>query len=183
MVGRAVALEIVFFVVWIPIAVVASAAVVRLARRQTRVLAVALLAGAIALAGLVVLPRTVKDTAAAARRFERLWSANRGRPGGPWDCLTANLHACVREQVWGELRRLIPKHDRYYLQTDYGLIHFWTFTSLLPRVAVADVHDADWVVSYRANPKTLGVRLGPLRTIRHVYASGAYSIVVARVER
>ena len=175
------ALKIVFFVLWIPVAVAAAFVVFRLARRETGALPVALLAAAIALAGLVVFPRTVKDTAAAAHRYERLWSMNSHRKGGPKDCLTFNFHACVNERVWGELRQLIPKHDRFYLQTDYGLVHFWTLTSLLPRIAVADPRRADWVISYRADPKALGVRLGPLHTIQHVYASGSYSIVAAQV--
>ncbi len=177
------ALKIVFFVLWIPIAVAAAFVVYRLSRRETGLLSVAVLAGAIALAGLVVFPRTIKDTAAAAHRYERLWSTNKHRAGGPEDCLTANFHACVNEQVWGELRQLIPTHDRYYLQTNYGLIHFWTFTSLLPRIAVDNVHDADWVISYRADPKALGVRYSSLRTIRHVYANGSYSMIVGKVAR
>jgi len=178
-----VALKIVFFVLWIPVSIAAALVVFRLSRREAGALPVALLAGAIALAGLVVFPRTVKDTAAAARRFERHWNANKHRAGGPQDCLTANFHACVRERVWAELRQLIPEHDRYYLQTDYGLIHFWTFTSLLPRIAVQNVDDADWVISYRADPKVLGARLESLHTIRHVYANGAYSMVVGKVVR
>src|SRR5438132_2630873 len=182
-VDRLVALKIVFFVLWIPVSVAAAFMVYRLSRRETGALPVALLAAAIALAGLVVFPRTVKDTAAAARRFERHWSANKHRAGGPQDCLTSNVHACVRERVWGELRQLIPRYDRYYLQTDYGLIHFWTFTSLLPRIAVDDVRKADWVISYRADPKALGVGLTSVRTIRHVYANGSYSMVVGKVRR
>jgi hypothetical protein len=178
-----VALKIVFFVLWIPVSVAAALLVYRLSRHETGALAVALLAGAVALAALAVFPRTVKDTAAAARRFERHWSADKHRPGGPQDCLTANFHACVRERVWAELRQLIPKHDRYYLRTDYGLIHFWTFTSLLPRIAVENVRDADWVISYRADPRALGVRFSSLHTIRHVYANGSYSMVVAKVVR
>lgn len=177
------ALEIVFFVLWVPVAVAAAFVLYRLSRRETGVFSVAVLAGAIALAGLVVFPRTIKDTAAAAHRFERQWSANKNRPGGPQDCLTYNFHACVRERVWGELRQLIPTHDRYYLQTSYGLIHFWTFTSLLPRIAVENVHDADWVISYRADPKALGVHYSSLHTIRHVYANGSYSMVVGKVAR
>ena len=177
------ALKIAFFVVWIPVAVAAAFVVYRLARRETGLLTVAVLAGAIALAGLVVYPRTIKDTASAAHRYERLWSTNRHRKGGPQDCLTFNFHACVNDRVWGQLRQLIPKHDRFYLQTDYGLIHVWTFTSLLPRIAVDDPRKADWVISYRADPKTLGVKLGPLHTIRHVYTNGSYSIVAAEVKR
>ena len=94
-----------------------------------------------------------------------------------------NFHACVRERVWAQMRHLIPEHERYYVQTDYGLVRFWTFTSLLPRIAVEHVRDADWVVSYRADPKALGVRYSELHTIRHVYASGAYSMVVGRIAR
>jgi hypothetical protein len=177
-----VALKILFFVLWIPVAVVAALLVFRIARTETRVLPVALLAGAIALAGLVVYPRTIKDTAAAAHRFERHWSANKHRKDGPEDCLTMNFRSCVRDRVWGELRRRIPKHDRYYLQTNYGLVHFWTFTSLLPRIAVDDPKKADWIISYRADPRTLGVPLESLHTIRRVYTNGSYSIVLARVK-
>jgi hypothetical protein len=180
---ESVALKILFFVLWIPVAVAASYLVYRLARRETRALSVAVLAGAIALAGLVVYPRTIKDTAAAAHRYEKHWSANKHRADGPEDCLTMNFRACVHDRVWGELRRRIPKHDRYYLQTNYGLVHFWTFTSLLPRIAVDDPHKADWVISYRANPKALGVPLDSLHTIRHVYTNGSYSIVLARVRK
>jgi hypothetical protein len=177
------ALKVLFFVLWIPVAVGAAYLVFRLARRETGALPVAILAGAIALAGLVVYPRTIKDTAAAAHRYERLWSSNKHRADGPQDCLTMNFRSCVRERVWGELRRTIPRRDRYYLQTNYGLVHFWTFTSLLPRIAVDDPRKADWVISYRADPKALGVPLGPVRTIRHVYTNGAYSILVARVKK
>jgi len=183
MVVRLVALKVLFFVLWLPASVVAALVVFRLSRQATKVLPVAVLAGAIALAGLVVYPRTIKDTAQAAQRYERLWSANKNRPGGPWDCLTFNFHACVRESVWGELRRTIPEHDRFYVQTDYGLVRFWTFTSLLPRIAVEKPRDADWVISYRGDPRALGVRYSELHTIRHVYANGAHSIVVGKVAR
>lgn len=185
MVVRLVGVKIVFFVVWIPLAVAAAFVAFRLARRETGAVLVALIAAAIGLAGLVVFPRTIKDTANAASTFERLWSANANShtTGGPQDCLTDNLKACVRERVWDEMRRLIPSHGRFYLQTDYGLIHFWTFTSLLPRIAVDDVRKADWVISYRADPRALGVRFSSQHTIRHVYANGFYSIVVAKVKR
>lgn len=175
------ALKILFFVLWIPVAIAAAFVLFRLARRETGVLSVAVLAGAVALAGLVVYPRTIKDTASAAHRYERLWSENRHRAGGPRDCLTFNFHACVNDKAWAELRTLIPRHDRFYLLTDYGLVHFWTLTSLLPRIAVDDPLKADWVIWYRANPKKLGVRLGPTHVIRHVYANGAYSIDAAQV--
>lgn len=175
------ALKIVFFAVWVPVAVGAALVVFRLARRQTGAFSVAVLAAAIALAGLVVYPRTIKDTAAAAHRYERLWSSNRHRRGGPRDCLTFNFRTCVNDKAWAELRQLIPKHDRFYLLTNFGLVHFWTFTSLLPRIAVADPRKADWVIWYRADPRKLGVRLGRVHTIRHVYANGSFSIDAARV--
>jgi hypothetical protein len=176
-----VALKIVFFVLWIPIAVVAALLVFRRARRETGVLSVAVLAGAVALAALVVYPRTFKDTASAAHRYRSHQKAQSSRPGGPQDCLTANFHACVRERVWGELRNLIPPHDRFYVETDYGLIRFWTFTSLLPRIAVQNPRDAQWVIVYRANPDKLGVTLSKRILIRHVYANGKYSLLVGKV--
>jgi hypothetical protein len=176
-----VALKIVFFVLWIPVAVVAALLVFRRARSETGVLAVAVLAGAVALAALVVYPRTFKDTAAAAHRYRNHQKAQSSQPGGPQDCLTANFHACVRERVWGELRHLIPPHDRFYVETDYGLIRFWTFTSLLPRIAVEHPRDAQWVIVYRANPDRLGVKLSKRVLIRHVYANGKYSLLVGKV--
>jgi hypothetical protein len=182
MVEPRLALKILFFVLWIPVALVAAYLVARLARVETRSVAVAILAGAIAFAGLVVYPRTIKDTAAAAHRYERHWSANKHRRDGPEDCLTMNFRSCVRERVWGELRRRMPKSDRYYLQTNYGLVHFWTFTSLLPRIAVDDPKQADWIISYRADPKELGVPLASQHTIRHVYTNGSYSIVLSKVK-
>jgi len=177
------ALKILFLVLWIPVAVAAAYVVARLSRVETRSVATAILAGAIAFAGLVVYPRTIKDTAAAAHRYEKHWSANKHRADGPEDCLTMNFRACVRDRVWGELRQRIPRHARYYLQTNYGLVHFWTFTSLLPRIAVDDPHKADWIVSYRADPRTLGVPLASRHTIRHVYTNGAFSIVLAKVKK
>jgi hypothetical protein len=176
-----VPLKIVFFVVWTPAAFAASMWVFRLARRETGARPVALLAATVALAALVVLPRTILDTASAAARHERHWSANNSRPSGPQACLMGP-HDCVRERVWAKLRRLIPKGDRYYVQSGYGDIRFFTFTALLPRIAVDDPRAADWVISYRADPGALGVRLGPVRTIRPVHANGWYSILVARVE-
>jgi hypothetical protein len=176
-----VALKILFFVLWVPAGIVAALLVFRLSRRETKVLSVAVLAAAVALAGLVVYPRTIKNTVSAAHRYERLWSTNRHRAGGPKDCLSFNFDTCVNERVWSQLRQLIPPHDRFYLETNYGLIHFWTFTSLLPRIAVDDPHKADWVIWYRANPARLGVRLGARHLIRHVYANGKYSIVAAKV--
>jgi hypothetical protein len=92
-----------------------------------------------------------------------------------------NFHACVRERVWGELRHLIPPHDRFYVETDYGLIRFWTFTSLLPRIAVQDPKDAQWVIVYRANPDKLGVTISKRWLIQHVYANGKYSLLLGKV--
>jgi hypothetical protein len=63
------------------------------------------------------------------------------------------------------------------------VFEFWTFTSLLPRIAVEKVRDADWVISYRADPKALGVRFSEQHTIRHVYANGSYSMIVGKVRR
>jgi hypothetical protein len=180
-VAFAVHLKILFYAIWIPVVAAATFAAVMLAWRETRIVAAALLAGAIAFVGLVVYPRTIDDTAAAANRYERFRATQGTRPGGPVDCLI-KLEKCVHERVWAELRRLIPEHDRYYVQAKNNLIAYWTFTSLLPRVAVASVHDADWVVSME-DPSTLGVRYSRMWTIRRVYSPGGQELILAKVAR
>jgi hypothetical protein len=146
------------------------------------VLPVAVLAAAIALAGLVVYPRTIKNTIDATQRYQQLRSTNQHRPAGPLDCLTSNFRSCVNDSAWAELRKLIPKNDRFYLDTTYLLVRYWTFTSLLPRIATDDPHEAQWVIWYRADPGKLGVRLGARHVIRNVYTNGDFSIGVAKVD-
>ncbi len=176
------ALKVLFFVLWIPASIVAALVVFRLSKQETKTVSVALLAAAIALAGLVVYPRTLKDTIDATRRYEQLRSTNTTRAGGPLDCLTSNFESCVNDRAWAELRRLIPKQDNFYLDTSYLLVRYWTFTSLLPRIATDDPHRAKWVVWYRADPTKLGVRLGAHHLIRDVYADGRYAISAAKVD-
>jgi hypothetical protein len=178
-----VGLRILFFALWVPVAAVGSLVVARLAWRESRSLLVAILAGVIAAAGLVAFPRAVDDTASAARRNHAYLAAQPTRPGGQEDCLVKYVN-CVHERVWAELRQLIPAHDRYYVQTGSGLISFWTFTSLLPRIAVTDAQAADWVISFHHDPRTLGVRLARRWTLGPVFTKGRkQTIVLAKVAR
>lgn len=172
--GAPVALRIAFFAVWIPLAVAGALGVfVLLRRREGRPASFALLAAALAFAGLALFPQTIRDTAALTHRYMQLRSAQATRRGGPQDCLIT-FQTCVRERVWQELRALIPEHATFYVQTHTALVQDWTFSSLLPRTAVANAHEADWVISDR-DPSTLGVRfsrtwtIGPLYTKRHTH--------------
>lgn len=176
-------MRILFFALWVPVAAVLSLAVARLAWRETRTLLVALLAGLIAAAGLLAYARSVDDTASAASRDRAYRAAQATRPGGAEDCLVKYV-TCVHERAWSRLRQLIPADDRYYVQTGSGLIRFWTYTSLLPRIAVKDARDADWVVSYRHNPRTLGLSYSRMWTIGPVSTTGRRgAIVLAKVAR
>jgi hypothetical protein len=176
--------RIVFFALWVPVAVVAALAVARLAWRETRTPVVAVLAAVIAAAGLVGFPRAVRDTASAARTDRSYDVAQSRRPDGPEDCLVKFV-TCVNERVWAGLRSRIPPHDRYYVQTGSARIRFWTYTSLLPRIAVTDPRDADWIVSYRHDPRRLGIgiartwTLGRVSTKKHDRAT----LVLGKVQR
>lgn len=177
-------MRIVFFALWVPAAVLAALVVARLAWRETRAPLVAVLAGVIAAAGLVALPRTVDDAASAARQNRRFDAAQSHRRGGPEDCLVKFI-TCVNGRVWEELARLIPADDSYYVQADSGRIRFFTYTSLLPRVATQHAHAADWVVSYRHNPATLGLRYSHEWKLGPVAAKGRDRgvIVLAKVAK
>jgi hypothetical protein len=171
--------RIVFFALWVPAAVLAALIVARLAWRETRAPLAAILAGLIAAAGLVVLPRTVVDTASAARHDRDFVITQSHRKGGPVTCLNQGL--CVRTAVWAELRRLIPRGDTYYLDAHRAAIKFWTVASLLPRTPVGDPGAADWVIAYRKDPHALGVRYSQVRTIRGILPKGGQELVVAKV--
>lgn len=174
-------MRIVFFALWVPVAVLAALVVARLAWRETRTPLVALLAGVIAAAGLVSFPRALDDTASAARDGRAYRAAQQTRRGGYEDCLI-KYATCVHERVWVRLRQLIPEHDRYYVLGDSALIRFWTFTSLLPRTAVTDAHDAGWVIAYRHDPHTLGLRYSRVWTIGPVFTKGPReTLVLAKV--
>lgn len=169
-VGRTV--RILFFALWVPVAVVAALIVARLAWRETRTPVVALLAALVAAAALVAFPRTVHDTAAAARTNRSYDIAQSRRAGGPEDCLVLYV-TCVNERVWIALRARMPADATYYVQTGSARIRFWTYTSLLPRIAVTNKRAAGWIVSYRHNPRSLGVPiartwdLGRVSTQKH----------------
>jgi hypothetical protein len=175
--------RIVFFALWVPVAVLSALIVARMAWRETRAPLVALLAGLIAAAGLVAFPRAVSDTASAASRNRAYRAAEATRRGGAEDCLVKYV-TCVNRRVWAQLQQLIPEHDRYYVATEGGLIRFWTFTSLLPRIAVTHARDADWVIGYRLDPARLGLRYSRMWKLGPVSTKGPrHDIVLAEVKR
>jgi hypothetical protein len=170
-----------FLVVWLPLTAAAAFVVWRTAVRRLRSHAAAGVAAAIAAAGLLGFPEAARDAAASARRFEQHRRAQDDYAGGPRECLTNNLNRCVRARVMDEVASLIPEDERYYVDSRSGLIRFWAFTALLPRVAVASPSEAEWILSYRSDPAALPVRVRKVRTIAPVFANGARSLVVSRV--
>lgn len=174
-------MRVLFLVVWLPVTAAVAFVVWRMALRQLGSQIPAALAAAIAVAGLLAFPQAVKDAAASARRYENHRRAQDDRPEGPRQCLTTNFNRCVRARVMDEVRTLIPENERYFVQARSGTIRFWSFTALLPRVAVESPRDADWILSYRAEPADLGLRLAKVRTIEPVFANGARSLIVSRV--
>lgn len=177
-------MRIVFFALWVPVAVVAALLLARLAWRETRAPLVAVLAAFVAAAGLIVFPRAVVDTVSATRTNRNYDIAQAKLGAGRADCLVKFV-TCVNERVWAELRQKIPAGEPYYVQTSSALIRFWTYTSLLPLTAVQDPRRADWIVSYRHDPHGLGIalartwNLGRVSTKAHAKAT----LELAKVKR
>jgi hypothetical protein len=158
------AVTIVFFALWVPVAVIASLVVARLAWKESGTPVVAVLAAVIAAAGLIGFPRAVRSTASTARTNRSFDIAQSRRPDNPKVCLV-QFKTCVNERVWDELRQRIPPHATYYMQSGSALISFYTFTSLFPRIATTNRHLADWVISYHHDPRSLGLKLARVWTL------------------
>ena len=124
--------------------------------------------GAIALlGGLSLFPLTVGRTVSSAYHLEQHRRQQAHRPEGPLECLTATR--CYPTRMMNAARAIVPPHARYYIQVSKphqtGIFRFWSFTALLPRVAVTSPQDADWVVSWSSDLGKLPVSYAQVRHV------------------
>ena len=76
--------------------------------------------------------------------------------------------------IFDELLARIPSSDRYYVRVSDTVrpesaayaFHVWGLTWLLPRRAVTDPEDADWLVTWGVDPYDVGVELSRVWRIR-----------------
>ena len=62
-----------------------------------------------------------------------------------------------------KLQALIPPGDTYRIQTHSARVEYWTFTSLLPRIAVARGAPADWLIVWKDRTATAPKGATPLK--------------------
>jgi hypothetical protein len=62
-----------------------------------------------------------------------------------------------------KLRALIPPGDTYRIQTHSARVEYWTFTSLLPRIAVPRGAPADWLIVWKDRTATAPNGATPLK--------------------
>ena len=81
----------------------------------------------------------------------------------------------------------IPPGDTYFVAStkEGGGLFFlpWARTALLPRIAVGDPHDADWLLTYGVDPRALGLEVEGVREIPTSYGGSAPRTYLARVAR
>jgi hypothetical protein len=153
----------------LPVAyVVWRLAVQELGSRPAALVAVLATFGALA-----ALPDRLQTAVDGTQRFRDLPVDVRERYGSR---VIADAH------VFRTLRRRIPRDETYYLQLALpepgvqpesgGPFRHWTLGWLLPRIAVDSPEEADWVISWRADPETLGVELEEIRQIGRTISLG-----------
>ena len=67
---------------------------------------------------------------------------------------------------------LMPRDAVFYVATsdpERGNFSLWALSALLPRVAVSDPKQADWLLTQGIDPRTLGLRLASVRVIPTSY--------------
>jgi len=97
--------------------------------------------------------------------------------------------AHVDPQVIAALGRRMPRRATYAVIGSAAVVPsftaFWQWAgySLLPRTQVSNPAQAQWILSWDRDPRTLGVRLGPVR--RQVTSGGVspHTYYLARVQR
>jgi hypothetical protein len=93
----------------------------------------------------------------------------------------------VDPRLFAAIERTIPPTDTFYVRAspeiDAGsavpLFEVWQLKELLPRVAVEDPAEADWIVTWGVDPANLGVAVEQVTTLE--VGEGLPSAYVARV--
>jgi hypothetical protein len=98
--------------------------------------------------------------------------------------------AHVDPQAIAELGRLIPPHDSFAAvapssvdDSTYTAFWEWAAYALLPRVRVADVGDAGWILSWGEDPRRLGVHVAAVHRLVTDGGPAPHTYYLARVAR
>lgn len=75
--------------------------------------------------------------------------------------------------VVDRIAKRIPRHSTFVLRFAPGVepaissvFRVWSLTALLPRVALSDAQTADWIITFGASPRQLGLDASAVRKIR-----------------
>lgn len=146
---------------WQVVVVAAALLVWRLARQEHGSRAFALLAAAILAAGLATFPLQLARAAKGARDAKRIGPQAAELFGGAGRSFSVNA---VERAA-----KAIPADATYYLDVapreGGSAMRFWTRGRLLPRIAVDSPEQADWILSWREDPRRLGLPLGEVRNV------------------
>ena len=87
--------------------------------------------------------------------------------------------------AFDKVARIIPRHATFYVEaSDPVRMNFapWALSALLPRIAVGEPAQAQWILTLAIDPRTLGVPLASVRRIPTGYGDAA-PVYLARVAR
>ena len=85
--------------------------------------------------------------------------------------------------AFDEVAQIIPRHATFYVKaSDPTRMNFelWALSALLPRIALSDPGQAQWILTLGIDPRTLGVALATVRRIPTSYGDAA-PVYLARV--
>jgi hypothetical protein len=152
---------LVVLLAWQVVVVAGAFLVWRLARGEAESWAFAFLVAAILAAGLSTFPLQLARAADGARDARRI---------GP---RAAELYGGARRgfsvEAVDRAKSVIPPDATYFLdiasRKGGSAMRFWTRGWLLPRVAVDSPEKADWIISWRDDPRRLGIPLAEVRNV------------------
>jgi hypothetical protein len=123
-------------VAWSLIALAVAVAVWWVAQRElgSRLLAIA--PALMLLSAGLLLPHEAGSAVNHIREFSKLSRAR---------AESAGTQPNVPARPFAQVRRIVPEDETFYVAGNTRF-RFWAFTSLLPRVAVADPFEADWLL-------------------------------------
>lgn len=125
-------------IVWQPVGLVISYGVYRTLRRAAIGRAAVVVGTVVAVAALAWFPVAAAHLGARIHADAKLSQSRVENAGAAY---VPRLVPVIRK-----LRALIPPGDTYRIQTHSARVEYWTFTSLLPRIAEPRGATADWLI-------------------------------------
>ena len=125
-------------IAWLPVALVVSYGIYRALRRTDVGRAGVIIGTAVALAALAWFPVAAAHLGARIHTDRKLSQTRVQNAGAAY---IPRLVPVIRK-----LRALIPPGDTYRIKTHSARVEYWTFTSLLPRIAEPRGKSADWLI-------------------------------------